>query len=116
MYVRDMIEFAEKILDYTNGLDQEAFLADGRTYDAALRNLELIGEAATYIPIDIRDAHPDVPWRAIIGTRNRLAHGYLSIIDSVVWSIIEDAIPALLPQLRSLLENRETGDGSDFRQ
>ena len=44
-YVGDMIEFCEKALSYTNGLDQAAFIADKLVYDATLRNLELIGEA-----------------------------------------------------------------------
>ena len=71
-YIQDMIGFSEKVLSYSAGLDQEALVADERTYDAILRNLELIGEAATHIPGDVRDAHPEVPWHAIIGTRNRL--------------------------------------------
>ena len=50
------------------------------------------------------DARPDTPWRAIIGMRNRLAHGYLHISDSVIWSTIQDAIPGLLPRLRNLLD------------
>ncbi len=69
-----MIEFGEKVLDYTDGLDQEAFIAHGPTYDATLRNLQLIGEAATYIPDEVRQAHTEVPWHAIIGTRNRRVH------------------------------------------
>lgn len=110
MYILDMMEFADRVLAYTNGLDQEGLLADDRTYDATLRNLELIGEAATHIPIDVREAHTEIPWHAIIGTRNRLAHGYLTISDSVIWSIIEDAVPTLLKQLRSLLADCETDD------
>ena len=55
-YVRDMIEFSEKVLTYSNELDRAAFLADGLTYDATLRNLQLIGEAATHIPIAVRKA------------------------------------------------------------
>ena len=82
-YVTDMIEFVEKVLSYTSGMDQATFVADTLTYDAALRNLELIGEAATHIPIDIRTAHPEIQWRNNIGARNRLAHGYLSIDDEV---------------------------------
>ena len=107
-YIQDMIGFAEKVLSYSAGLDQDALIADERTYDATLRNLELIGGAATHIPSDVRDAHPEVPWHAIIGTRNRLAHGYLSISDSVIWSIIRDAVPRLLPALRNLMT--ETGE------
>jgi uncharacterized protein with HEPN domain len=60
-YVDDMIAFAEKVLAYTAGLDQPAFVANTLAYDVTLRNLELIGEAATRVPDDVRHAHPQVP-------------------------------------------------------
>ena len=110
-YIRDMIGFGERVLSYTEGMDRTAFLADVRTYDATLRNLELIGEAATHIPEAIRDTHPEVPWRAIIGARNRLAHGYLHIDHNILWSLVEDAVPQLLPALRGLLETPERDRG-----
>ena len=77
-YVQDMIGFCESVLSYTEGLDQRTFVADRRTYDATLRNLELICEAATHVPHEVREAHGDIPWHAIVGTRNRLAHGCTS--------------------------------------
>ena len=101
-FLDDMIDFAGKVLAYTEGLDQAGFVASGLTYDATLRNLELIGEAATHIPEAVRDAHPEIPWRMIIATRNRLIHGYLGIDDDILWSIIRDDIPDLLPLLRAL--------------
>ena len=76
-YLDDMIGFAEKVIAYTDGLDQAGFVASGLNYDAAARNLELIGEAAAHIPDEIRQANPQIPWRLIIATRNRLIHGYL---------------------------------------
>ena len=72
--------------------------------DCAIRNLELIGEAATKIPEPIKAANEHIPWRKIIATRNRLIHGYLGIDDDIIWSIIQQDIPALHPQLRSLRE------------
>lgn len=68
-YIQDMIGFANKCLTYTEGMDQESFVASGITYDATLRNLELIGEAATRVSEVARSAHPDIPWRTIIATR-----------------------------------------------
>lgn len=103
-YLDDMIGFAEKVQAYTAGLDQARFEANGITYDATLRNLELIGEAATRIPQSVRDASPQIPWRLVIATRNRLIHGYLGIDGDTLWSIIEGDIPPLLGQLR-LLKN-----------
>lgn len=97
-----MIDFAGKVLSYTEGLDQAGFVASGLVYDATLRNLELIGEAATRVPEAIRIAHPEVPWRMIIATRNRLIHGYLGIDDDTLWSIIVDDVPQLLVLLAEL--------------
>ncbi|MDP1693605.1 MAG: DUF86 domain-containing protein [Burkholderiaceae bacterium] len=101
-YIDDMIAFAEKVLAYTDALDQARFVASGLNYDATLRNLELIGEAATHVPDAIRAAHPQVPWRLIIATRNRLIHGYLGIDNDTLWSIVVSDLPALLASLRAL--------------
>jgi len=60
-YIQDMIEFGETVLSYTHELDQDAFVTDRLTYDATLRNIQLIGEAATHIPSGVREAHPEIP-------------------------------------------------------
>ena len=104
LYLRDMIEFSNKVLSYTEGLDRDRFIAETLVYDATLRNLELIGEAATHIPGEVREAHPEIQWRRIIATRNRLAHGYLGMDDDVIWDIIRTDVPDLLPALRNLLD------------
>lgn len=101
-YIEDMIGFSEKVIAYTDGLDQAAFVTSGLNYDATVRNLELIGEAATRIPDAVRAANPHLQWRLIIATRNRLIHGYLGIDHDTLWSIIKSDIPALLPQLYEL--------------
>jgi uncharacterized protein with HEPN domain len=103
-YLDDMIGFAEKVIGYTDGLDQTGFVANGLNYDATIRNLELIGEAATRIPDEIRSANPEIPWRLIVATRNRLIHGYLGIDNDTLWSIIQGDMPPLLVKLRQLRE------------
>ncbi|NEV63141.1 DUF86 domain-containing protein [Thiorhodococcus minor] len=80
-YLDDMIAFGEKVSAYSQGLDQQTFVGNSLVYDATLRNLELIGEAATHIPDDVHSANPQIPWRLIIATRNRLIRGYLGIDD-----------------------------------
>lgn len=101
-YIDDMIGFCAKVLDYTSQLDANNFGASGVNYDATLRNMELIGEAATHIPDQVRSQHPEVPWRKVIATRNRLIHGYLGIDNDVLWSIVQTDIPPLLQQLRQI--------------
>ena len=104
LYVQDMIDFARRAVAYTQGKTQADFVADALTYDATLRNLKLIGEAATHIPNRVREAHPEIPWRAIVGGRNRLVHGYGGMNDDLIWSMIRDAVPKLLPVLQHLLD------------
>ncbi len=101
-YVEDMISFAINVQTYTEALNQKEFEISKLNYDATLRNLELIGEAATHIPDHIREHASSVPWRMIIATRNRLIHGYLGIDNDTLWSIIKDDIPPLLKNLRKL--------------
>jgi uncharacterized protein with HEPN domain len=96
-----MHSFAQKVLLYTDGLNQITFVASGINYDATVRNLELIGETATHVPDDARNAATDIPWRMIIATRNRLIHGYLGIDNDTLWSIIQDDIPPLIIALET---------------
>ena len=105
-YVEDMVAFCDKVAAYTRGLDRASFAADAMRYDATLRNLELIGEAATHVPAEVRSVAPDVPWRMVIAVRNRLIDGYLGIDDDTLWSIVRDDLGPLREGLTKLLETR----------
>jgi uncharacterized protein with HEPN domain len=105
-FIDDMIRFAGNVLSYTKGMDQDDFVSTLLNYDATLRNLELIGEAATHVPDDVRAKNPDIPWRMIIATRNRLIHAYLGIDDDTIWSIIRDDVPPLIQALKRLRKNK----------
>jgi uncharacterized protein with HEPN domain len=103
LYVEDMLAFCDKALAYTRGLDRSTFATDPMRYDATLRNLELIGEAATHVPANVRDLAADVPWRLVVAVRNRLIHGYLGIDDDTLWSIVSDDLVPLRAALTRLL-------------
>ena len=107
LYVQDMIDFAERAVTFTSGLNQDAFVGDRRTYDATLRNLELVGEAATHIPKDVREANTQIKWRRVVAVRNRLAHAYLGLDDDVIWDIIQTDLPDLLMEAKRLLEEEQ---------
>ena len=97
-----MRAFARKVLLYTEGFDQHRFVASGLNYDATLRNLELIGEAANQIPEAIRAEMPQIQWRQIIAIRNRVAHSYLGLDNDTLWSIVRNDVPALIVELEKL--------------
>lgn len=103
MYLEDMLEFSQDVIDYAQGLSLAAWQADTMRVDATLRKLSLIGEAATRVPDTIRSLAPGIPWRKIIGLRNRLMHAYPATDDSAIWSIVTDDVPSLQQSLKALL-------------
>jgi uncharacterized protein with HEPN domain len=103
LYLEDMLAFCERALAYTGSIDRDGLAADAMRLDATLRNLELIGEAATHVPDEMRAQAPANPWRRIIATRNRLIHAYLGIDLDTVWSILRDDLPTLRTERRRVL-------------
>ena len=107
-YARDMIAFSEEALAYIDGLNRNDFQEDRKTYDAVWAKLVVLGEAAANIPDEIRARHPEIPWRTIVATRNRLIHGYPVVEEGVVWQTVTEDLPELVVALRRLLkEERE---------
>ncbi|HSR69587.1 MAG TPA: DUF86 domain-containing protein [Acidobacteriota bacterium] len=98
-----MIESAEAILGFTDGLNFEDFQADRKTVDAVVRNLQVIGEAARYMPSEVRSKNSDLPWIEMSAMRNILTHEYFGVDLSIIWQTIRTDLPTLLPRLRSML-------------
>ncbi|MDX2244249.1 MAG: DUF86 domain-containing protein [Leptolyngbyaceae cyanobacterium bins.302] len=84
LYLNDILVGCEKVLRYTNGMDFKQFVADDRTFDAVIRNLQVIGEAVKNIPADVRDRHPEIEWRKIAGLRDILAHTYFQVENEII--------------------------------
>lgn len=79
-------------------------MASGLNFDATIHNLILLGEAATHIPDRARTFASEIDWRQIVGTRNRLVHGYLGINNDIVWDLIQNEMPLLITQLKALIK------------
>jgi uncharacterized protein with HEPN domain len=102
LYLVDMRDAVERILRYTSA-GRDAFFADPMIQDAVIRNLEVLGEAVRRVSADTRSAHPEIPWRQIAGTRDRVIHGYFTVDLEIVWEIVEAELPALRQRLPALL-------------
>jgi uncharacterized protein with HEPN domain len=88
-----------KIQRYVAGLNETAFLADEKTIDAVVRNLEIIGEAAKQLPAEWKQRHPRIHWSQIAGLRNRIVHDYAGVDLEIVWNILQTSIPELRSQI-----------------
>ena len=101
--LEDILEAGQRIESYIDGFDYESFVEDRRTVDAVTRNLEIIGEAVKALPEEMTLQFPEIPWRAIAGFRDILAHCYFRTEDSIVWDVAENHNAALLSAVRKLL-------------
>jgi uncharacterized protein with HEPN domain len=97
-----MLDAARTAIAFTKDQQFEDFLNDRKTRNAVERNLEIIGEAARCVSPDTREAHPDLPWRSIIGLRNVLAHEYGEIRYEILWSIVGEKLAPLVQQLEDM--------------
>lgn len=87
-------ECMDRILEYTGG-ERATFHASRMVQDAVVRNLQTLAESTQRLSVTLKDTEQDVPWRAISGFRNVLAHDYLHIDPEVVWSVVEQDLPKL---------------------
>ena len=101
--LEDILEAGQRIESYIDGFDYERFVEDRRTVDAVIRNLEIIGEAVKALPEEMTAQFPEIPWRAIAGFRDILAHCYFRTEDSIVWDVAENHNVALRIAVQKLL-------------
>jgi uncharacterized protein with HEPN domain len=101
LYLHDIQWACSKIGRYVEGLSRDQFLADEKTYDAVVRNLEIIGEAVKHIPDAQRALYTQVEWRKIAGMRDWLAHAYFGIDPDILWDAVSRKVPELELALRS---------------
>lgn len=102
--LEDILDAARLIGVYIEGYSYESFIDDQRTIDAVTRNLEIIGEAVKHLPEDMTHRFPEIPWRAIAGFRDILAHCYFRAEDSIVWDAAKNHTPPLAHVVRELLD------------
>ena len=104
LFLDDIVASCQKVGRYTSGMRQKDLLADEMAYDAVLRNLEIIGEAAKQIPDDIRLKIPQVEWRKISGFRDIVVHVYFGIDDNIIWDVVTNKVPELVGAVTAFLE------------
>ena len=102
-FILDIVLSANDALEFVEGLDQEAFRKSKLHQHAVIRAIEIVGEAAGRLSPEFRSAHSDVPWREMTGMRHRLIHEYDKVSLEVVWAVVQDELPALLPALRRIV-------------
>lgn len=101
--LEDINDALDRISEYVAGLDQDGWTKDRKTIDAVIRNLEIIGEAATNVPENIQEQFTDIPWYQMKGMRNILIHEYFGVDNEMLWKTIQEDLPVLKVKIRKLL-------------
>ena len=103
LYLEDILSSIQKIQNYAGNTSLENIVKDEMRIDAIVRNFEIIGEASRNIPQEIKDKYPTVEWRKISDFRNILAHEYFGIDYDIMWDIIQNKLPALQDNIKTIL-------------
>jgi uncharacterized protein with HEPN domain len=103
----DILRASRLALEFRGQLDKASFLNDLKTQAAVLHELLVLGEATKRLSADFRDGHPDVPWKAIAGMRDRLLHGYDNVDLELVWKTLDEDLPTLVARIEGLAPRRD---------
>jgi uncharacterized protein with HEPN domain len=107
LYIKDILQNMRDAEEFIQGFSYGQFAADKRTFNAVVRSLEVIGEAAKNIPDEIRAKYPMVPWKEMAGMRDKVIHFYFGVDREAVWIAVKDRIPAIKPLIEKILKDLE---------
>lgn len=99
-----MIEAGETAVAFISGRARADLDSDRMLLFALARSVEVLGEAASKVSAETRQAADSIPWSQIVAMRNRLIHAYFDIDHTILWKTATEEIPPLLPALRTLLD------------
>lgn len=101
--LEDINESLDLIFEYTQGMSYAAWCNDRKTIDAVIRNIEIIGEAATHVPEEIQQQFSEIPWYKMKGMRNILIHEYFGVDPEVLWKTVQEDLPSLQDKIKKML-------------
>jgi len=106
--IAHMLDACRQALSFAEGRTFPDLQQDLPVQHLLIRNLEIIGEAASRLSTDLRNAHGEIPWGKIIGMRNYLIHAYFDVDIELVWRTVTEAVPELVTQLESISRQLNT--------
>jgi uncharacterized protein with HEPN domain len=105
--LRDMLEHARRAINAASDRSRSDLEHDPVLVAALERFVEVVGEAASRLSEATREESPSIPWREVIAMRNRLVHGYFAVDHDILWTVVNDELPALTGSLQEMIDVRE---------
>ena len=116
LYLFDILDSIEKITQYTNGWNYNEFESDDKTQDAVIRQITIIGEAASKLDKEIKTQISDIPWHKVVAMRNRMVHDYAGIILEVVWQTIYEDLAPLKVAIDTFLKSQKDDEQNSIEE
>jgi len=91
------------IREYLDGVSRDDFDEDMALKDSVERRIEIIAEASKHLPQELRDAHPEIPWRSVVAMRNFLSHEYFAVANESVWNVVQNHLGPLENTVTTML-------------
>jgi hypothetical protein len=112
-FLKDILSACRKIEAIVAATSEDSFLRDEVLPAAVLHHLTVIGEAISRLSLELRERHPEVPWRQIIAVRIRIAHAYFDLDWQILWDAATDDIPKLRQRVLDILTTEFSDSGVD---
>lgn len=107
LFVKDILDAIDKIDDFIGNMEYGEFIQDDKTATAVVKKIEIIGEAIRNIPRDVKARYNSIPWRDIVGMRNKITHNYFKIDYEIVWNVVKEKLPVLRGQVEQVLKEMD---------
>ena len=109
VYLQYMIDAIDRVAFYVSGRSRTDLDPDLLLQDGIVRQIQILGEACRSVSPELRNRYPEIPWREITATRNRMVHDYFDLDLTTIWDIVASELPVLRPQLAAILASLEPG-------
>lgn len=113
LYLCHMRDACLKIQQYAAGFTWESFASDGRTQDAVIRQLAIVGEASSRLSQECKGLNDNIRWRSIKGFRNIVVHNYDRVMPDTVWKVTQKDVPEMKNQLEIMIRQLDKGRASE---
>ena len=104
LYIEDIVSAMLKAREFTSAMTIKEFIADDKTQSAVVWQITIVGEATKHIPHRIRDKHKAIPWSEMARMRDKIVHAYFGVRTEIVWGVVKDRFPDILPLVKRILE------------